>query len=90
MEIRLVERDSRKWLPQYRRKPGGYIYERDCVDIARLPKLATVTLLRSLTVSLARDRAIQRTLLRYPAELCAKPHRGPRPRLTVITLSTGL
>lgn len=47
MEVRVVERDGRRWLQQYRLKPGAMAYEYDWVDVCELPKtLATVRRLR--------------------------------------------
>jgi hypothetical protein len=43
MEIRVVERDGKRVLQQYRNKPGGYAYEYAWVDVMELPRLATVT-----------------------------------------------
>jgi hypothetical protein len=37
-EIRVIERDGRRWLQQWRNKPGGYAYEYEWVDVAELPR----------------------------------------------------
>jgi hypothetical protein len=39
MQLRTVVRDGRRWLQQYRNKPGGYAYEFDWVDVCELPPL---------------------------------------------------
>lgn len=39
-EIRVVDRDGRRWLQQWRQKPGGYVYEYEWVDVADLPRPA--------------------------------------------------
>jgi hypothetical protein len=36
-EVRVVERDGKRWLQQWRMPPGGYLYERQWVDVAELP-----------------------------------------------------
>jgi hypothetical protein len=36
-EVRVVERDGRRWLQQWRMPPHGYVYERQWVDVAELP-----------------------------------------------------
>jgi hypothetical protein len=46
MEIRVIERDGRRVLQQYRQKPGGYAHEYAWVDVLELPKPTTVTRLR--------------------------------------------
>lgn len=39
MELRTVTRDGRRWLQQFRNRPGGYAYEFDWVDVCELPPL---------------------------------------------------
>jgi hypothetical protein len=47
MQVRVVERDGRRWLQQYRRKPGGMAYEFEWVDVCEvLRTTGTVTKLR--------------------------------------------
>jgi hypothetical protein len=41
-EVRVVERDGKRWLQQWRRKPGGYLYEYDWIDIVQLPSTPNV------------------------------------------------
>jgi hypothetical protein len=36
-QVRVVERDGRRWLQQYRMPPRGMVYERAWVDVAELP-----------------------------------------------------
>jgi hypothetical protein len=36
-EIRVIERDGRRWLQQYKMPPDGYVYQRAWVDVAELP-----------------------------------------------------
>jgi len=44
MEVRVVERDGRRWLQQYRHKPGGLAHEFEWVDICEvLRTTGTVT-----------------------------------------------
>ena len=47
MEVRVIERDGRRWLQQYRRKPDGMAYQYEWVDICEvLRTTGTVTKLR--------------------------------------------
>jgi hypothetical protein len=36
-EVRVLERDGRRWLQQWRVPPGGLHYERAWVEVAELP-----------------------------------------------------
>jgi hypothetical protein len=36
-EVRVIERDGRRWLQQYKMPPYGMIYDRAWVDVAELP-----------------------------------------------------
>jgi hypothetical protein len=36
-EIRIIERDGRRWLQQYRMPPHGMVYDRAWVDVGELP-----------------------------------------------------
>ena len=36
-EVRVIERDGRRWLQQWRMPPHGHYYERTWVDVAELP-----------------------------------------------------
>lgn len=38
-EVRVVDRDGRRWLQQWRLKPGGYLNEYEWVDVAELAPL---------------------------------------------------
>ena len=38
-EVRVIERDGKRWLQQYRNKPDGFVYEYAWVDVAELPWL---------------------------------------------------
>jgi hypothetical protein len=42
MEIRVIDRDSRRWLQQYRYKPGGFAHELEWQDVCELPRLGVV------------------------------------------------
>ena len=35
-EIRVIERDGKRWLQQWRNKPGGYVHEHEWIDVAEL------------------------------------------------------
>jgi hypothetical protein len=37
MEIRVIERDGRRWLQQHKNKPGGLAYEYEWVDVCEIP-----------------------------------------------------
>lgn len=41
-EIRVIERDGRRVLQQWRQKPGGAMWELDWIDVAELPGAAPV------------------------------------------------
>lgn len=36
-EVRVIERDGRRWLQQWRVPPHGWLHERAWVDVAELP-----------------------------------------------------
>jgi hypothetical protein len=42
MEIRVIERDGRRWLQQYRNRPSGYAHEYEWLDVCELPRPAPV------------------------------------------------
>jgi hypothetical protein len=46
MEIRVIKRDGKRVLQQYRNLPGAYLYEFDWVDVVELPRLAAVLPMR--------------------------------------------
>ena len=35
-QIRVIERDGKRWLQQWGNKPGGYVHEYEWIDIAEL------------------------------------------------------
>ena len=37
MQIRVIERDGKRWLQQYRKPAGGYNHEYAWMDVAELP-----------------------------------------------------
>jgi|KBSMisStandDraft_5_1062788.scaffolds.fasta_scaffold5583680_1 hypothetical protein len=37
-EVRVIEREGKRWLQQYRNKPDGFVYEYAWVDVAELPR----------------------------------------------------
>jgi hypothetical protein len=45
MEIRVIERDGKRVLQQWRNKPGGMAYEFTWVDVLEFPKRASVSTL---------------------------------------------
>lgn len=52
-EIRVVERDGRRWLQQYRNRPDGNLYEYDWIDVGELAPL------RSSVVAIRRSRGTE-------------------------------
>lgn len=38
-EIRVIERDGKRWLQQWRLKPDGQIWEHEWIDVAELAPL---------------------------------------------------
>lgn len=35
-QIRVIEREGRRWLQQWGNKPGGYVHEYEWIDVAEL------------------------------------------------------
>ena len=48
MEIRVIERDGKRVLQQWRNTPGGMAHEFAWVDVIELPKSASISRLRPL------------------------------------------
>ncbi len=41
-EVRVIDRDGKRWLQQWRMPPDGFYYERAWVDVAELPWITNV------------------------------------------------